>query len=82
MFDKVGRRFAKSNGWPSERRRRLLPGKDGWRRVQWSPGPAPIDLERQWDEIPRSGTPEQMVESTKQTLRRLLKVGEQFVYIN
>lgn len=75
MPEANGRRFSKSNGWPSEKRRRFIPGK-GWVRVQWSPGASPEDLEKVWDEIPKSGTESQVVESRKAAIKRLLKVGE------
>ncbi len=74
-----GRRFSKSNGWPSEKRRRLIPGK-GWVRVQWSPGPSPEDLERSWDDIPRSGTKRQKEESRRNAVKRFIKLGEDNVH--
>jgi len=76
MFENQGRRFNKSRGWPSEKRRRLKPGGDGWRRAIWTAGPAPRDIERKWDDIPRTGTEKQIVESNKAAAKRLLRVGE------
>lgn len=80
MFEKTERRFRKSNGWPGEKRRRLLPGPDGWKRAQWSFGGAPTDIEDKWDNIPRSGTDKQKVESRRAAAKRLIRRGETDVY--
>lgn len=60
---------------PSEKRRRLLPGPDGFARLHWSPGPGPEDLKDLWDDIPRSGTDKQKVDSQREAAKRLLKIG-------
>ncbi len=78
MFrDVQGRRYSKSLGWPSEKRRRLLPGPKGWRRHLWTAGGMPQDLDSKWDEIPKSGTERQKQESHRETLKRFIKLGEQ-----
>ncbi len=81
MFAAQGRRFNKSRDWPSEKRRRLLPGKGGFRRAIWTPGGAPEDIRFDWDDIPRSGTEAQKREETKAGAKRLLRLGEASVDI-
>ncbi len=81
MFEGKGRRFNKSRSWPSEKRRRLLPGPGGFARALWTPGGPPGDLERLWDEIPRSGTERQREESRKDAIRRFIKLGERNVHV-
>jgi len=81
MFAGEGRRFNKSRDWPSEKRRRLLPGTEGFKRALWTPGGAPKDLEGQWDDIPRSGTERQIRESKRTAVERLLRIGEGSVNI-
>lgn len=81
MFAVKGRRFNKSRDWPSEKRRRLLPGPDGFVRAAWTPGGAPRDLELMWDEIPRSGTDAQRRSSVKAEAEALLRLGGQLVNV-
>jgi len=81
MFDRVGRRFNKSRDWPSEKRRRLLPGPNGFRRAVWTAGRAPEDISLKWDAIPRSGTDAQRRNGKKAAAKRLLRVGESLVDI-
>ncbi len=71
----MGRRFSKSNGWPSEKRRRLKPGRDGWKRSLWTNGSPPSDLELKWDQLPKTGTQRQIVEESRQMAKRYLKIG-------
>ncbi len=76
MFEKKGRRYSKSNGWPSEKRRRLKPGAGGFKRALWTPGRAPEDLRLKWDDIPRTGTELQVEEARKAAIKRFVKLGE------
>ena len=76
MFETEGRRFQKSNGWPSEKRRRVKAGPGGFRRVIWTPGAGPRELQGKWDKIPRSGTERQIAAAKKDAAARLLKIGE------
>jgi len=81
MFVGHGRRFNKSRDWPSEKRRRLLAGPEGFVRALWTPGAAPGDLELKWDDIPRSGTDAQRRATHKQAAERLLRIGAKVVDI-